>query len=99
MPVCLNCNREFGRYELYKHVIKQGEPCMTDLTQVSQAVSELVPDSVAAKAVEAAVATAIDPSPVKIVEDLMLAHSLWAEFKAKLDGLHPSVASIFKALF
>jgi hypothetical protein len=72
---------------------------MTDLTQVSQAISEVAPDSVAAQAVEAAVSTAADPSPVKIVEDLMLAHSLWAEFKSKLDGLHPSVASIFKALF
>ena len=67
--------------------------------EVAQAVEAVAPESIAAQAIEAAVETSVDHSPIKIVEDLALAHSLWSEFKAKIAGLHPSVANIFKALF
>jgi hypothetical protein len=69
------------------------------LSDAVQAVSQVDPQSVAVQAVEAAVTTAADPSPMAIVSDLELAYTLLAEFKAKIAGLHPSVANIFKALF
>lgn len=67
--------------------------------EVVTAVEAAAPDSIAAQAVEAAVKTATDPSILNIVADLELAHTLLNEFKAKISGLHPSVANIFKALF
>lgn len=59
---------------------------MTDVApieQVAQAVAE----------------TIANPSIPVLAEDLLLAHQLAAEVKAKLAGKHPSLGMIFNMLF
>ena len=72
---------------------------MTIINEVLTAANELDPNAPAVQAAEAVVATIADPSVETIANDLMTAHTLLAEFKAKMAGLHPTVANFFKALF
>lgn len=51
-------------------------------------------DQVAAAAIQ----TAIAPTPEQIVADIQTALNLFLEFKASLNGLHPSVMSVIKFL-
>jgi len=51
------------------------------------------------EALEAAMKTVADPSPANIIDDLELAIRLVKQLKQELDGLHPSVINIIKALF
>ena len=51
------------------------------------------------EAVEAVAATIANPSLPVLAEDLVMVHSLVSEVKARLAGKHPSLNSIFRALF
>lgn len=74
---------------------------MTDtaVNDVVEVANEVAPEAPITQAVEAAVETAADPSVLNIVSDLELAHTLITEVKAKLAGLHPTVANLLKAIF
>ena len=67
--------------------------------KVLNVAESLDPNAPIVQATEAVVETIADPSPETIVADLMTAHSIIAEFKAKMSGLHPSIYNLFKALF
>ena len=47
---------------------------------------------------EAVVQTAMSPTPEQIVADIQTALNLFLEFKASLNGLHPSVLNVIKFL-
>jgi hypothetical protein len=67
--------------------------------EVLAVAQEVDPAAPIVQAAEAVVATVADPSALTIVSDLEAAHSIIADFKAKMAGLHPTVANLFKALF
>jgi hypothetical protein len=46
----------------------------------------------------AAIATAAAPTPEAIVADIQTALNLFLEFKASLNGLHPTVLQVIKFL-
>lgn len=51
------------------------------------------------QAAQAVAETIANPSIPVLAEDLLLAHQLANEVKAKLAGKHPSLALIFQTLF
>lgn len=51
------------------------------------------------EALQAIVKTIDDPSIANILADIELAQALVKEFKENINGLHPSIAGIVKALF
>ena len=67
--------------------------------EVVAAAEQIAPSAPAVEVLEAAVNTAIDPSPANILADIELAIKLVNEFKANVGNLHPSVLGIIKALF
>ena len=66
---------------------------------VVNVANKMDPNSVAARAAAAAIATIASPSPALVVSDIALAIQLVDELKAKLSGTHPSIMDIVKALF
>ncbi len=67
--------------------------------KVIEIANAVAPDSVAVEATQAIVKTLDDPSILNIVADLELAYKLIFEFREKIDGLHPTVGNLIKALF
>lgn len=51
------------------------------------------------EAAEAVTETIANPSIPVVAEDLLLVHNLVTQVKEKLQGQHPSLTLIFKALF
>lgn len=72
---------------------------MTTVNEVFEAVKHLVPDSTAVHVAEAVAKTVADPGILNIAADLELAHTLYHEFIEKINGLHPSVSTLFKKFF
>lgn len=71
----------------------------TTETAILNAAEQISPNAPIVQAAEAVAATVADPSPETIVNDLITAHTLVAEFKAAMANLHPTVANFFKAIF
>jgi hypothetical protein len=59
----------------------------------------VVPNSPVVEALQAIVRTVDEPSISVILADIELAYVLVNQFKKDMQGLHPSVANIIKALF
>lgn len=68
------------------------------LENVINEVAKEAPNAPVAQLAEAAVNTVVSPTPESILADIETIFSIVKEVKAKLAGVHPSVAAIFKAL-
>ena len=73
---------------------------MSDIaSEIITAANQAAPTAPVVEVAEAALNTALSPSPANILSDLELAINLVKSFKAQIAGLHPSVINIIKLLF
>jgi hypothetical protein len=66
--------------------------------EVEAAANEVLPNSPLVEAASAILNTVENPSPENIIADVELAISLVKQVKAHLDGVHPSLLELLKAL-
>lgn len=61
-------------------------------------IAKDAPNAPIAELAEAAAKTVESPTPLVILSDLELLHSLYTQIKAKLAGTHPKLIDILKAM-